>query len=67
MMPSTLTNSSPTDAEARQGCKHVASALEITWLQTHGHKLLTVNTQRDVLFFRQYANCTRKTGSKVTI
>lgn len=39
---STLTSSSLTDVEAGQECKHVASALDITWLQTHGHKLLTV-------------------------
>lgn len=38
-----LTSSSLRDVEAEQECKHVASALDITWLQTHGHKLLTAD------------------------
>lgn len=38
-----LTSSSLKDVEEGQECKRVASALDITWLQTHGHKLLTVD------------------------
>lgn len=39
----TLTSSSLKDVEAGQECRHVASALDITWRQTHGRKLLTVD------------------------
>lgn len=39
---SILTSSSLEDVEGEQECKHVASALDTTWLQTHGHKQLTV-------------------------
>lgn len=38
-----LTSSSLKDVEAGQECRHVASASDITWLQTHGRKLLTVD------------------------
>lgn len=41
LVPSVLTSSSLIDVEEGQECKHVASALDITWLQTHGHMLLT--------------------------
>lgn len=41
-----LTSSSLEDVEGEQECKHVASALDITWLQTHGHKQLTVGKHR---------------------
>lgn len=43
---SILTSSSLRDVEAGQECKHVASALDTTWLQTHGHKLLTVDEDK---------------------
>lgn len=43
-----LTSSSLIGVEAGRGCKRVASALDITWLQTHGRKLLTVEKTNDV-------------------
>ena len=45
-MADTLTSSSLTDAEGGQECIHVANALDITWLQTHGHRPLTVENIR---------------------
>lgn len=46
MIVSTLTSSNLTDAEEGQECKHVASALDIAWLPTHEHKLLTVEKDK---------------------
>lgn len=43
-MADMLTSSNPKDAEEGRVCKRVASALETTWLQTRGHKLLTEDT-----------------------
>lgn len=47
---SILTSSSLIDVVAGQECKHVASALDTSWPQTHGHKLLTVDTDTYHLF-----------------
>lgn len=50
MTVSVLTSSSLINVVAGQECKHVASALDTTWQQTHGHKLLTVDTDTYHIF-----------------